>query len=316
MNCRRMPKRGSFRFLGIVSLFLVTSSANAIDDSEVAALGDLPELFAPEIFGRVERVHSAPALAPDGGEMFFSVYIDDDSPQQIMHVLRDGDGWGEPRLAAFSGAYQEGGPVFSPTGDRLYFYSKRPLFDGEGARDKHDIWYVARSDEGWSEPRHTGPTVNSPAGTDIPCSFLNAKRALVSLNPGPEASGLHLVEVAAGEFGAPTSLGPEINRPGEITGSGFITADGNALIHFRYFQAEPERSGLHVSLLSPGGKWQAPQLIEGSFSGAKVRFPCLSHDGKHLFFTRYGGGKEELYWVSASVLENAIALQKNSSKRP
>ena len=106
--------------------------------------GVVPEPFASFVVAERHHKHSHPAFSPDGDEVWFSVYLNDEYPQKIFFMRRRGERWTPPQLAPFSGTYQDGGPVFSADGRKLFFYSKRPR-DGSGdARDDNDIWYVER----------------------------------------------------------------------------------------------------------------------------------------------------------------------------
>jgi hypothetical protein len=47
----------------------------------------------------------------------------------IMETTRAGAGWSAPRVAAFSGRYDDADPYVSPDGEWLYFTSTRGAFD-------------------------------------------------------------------------------------------------------------------------------------------------------------------------------------------
>lgn len=69
----------------------------------------------------------------------------------------------EPELFApgvVTKVYQTKDIAISPDGNEIYFLSDRPGADGSG-KESQDIWVMARTENGWSEPYNLGPPVNS-----------------------------------------------------------------------------------------------------------------------------------------------------------
>lgn len=135
--------------------------------------------FAPSIFaaGRISGpAHdSAPAFAPDGD----TVYFGRSNAQQstILVSRRAGDGWSEPRIAPFSGTWNDMEPALSPDGRCLVFVSNRPdrpggaeitgFFNGSEQRGGR-LWRVARQGEGWGEPELLPAAINAGGSTFAP----------------------------------------------------------------------------------------------------------------------------------------------------
>ena len=98
----------------------------------------------------------APRLTADGAIMLF-VRGRAGSNADIYTSRRTFDGWTEPEpLEAINTEADELGPEPTPDGSQLYFYSNRA-----GGRGGYDLWVSDRVDDGWTEPRNLGPTVNS-----------------------------------------------------------------------------------------------------------------------------------------------------------
>jgi hypothetical protein len=74
---------------------------------------------------------------------------------------RENGRWSRPAAAPFSGLYRDGGPAFSPDGNKIFFCSRRPLEKGTDRMHDNDIWYVERTPDGWSEPVNCRVPVNT-----------------------------------------------------------------------------------------------------------------------------------------------------------
>ena len=120
--------------------------------------GTTPEVFAPGIVSTSKSEFNA-AFSPDGKLLFFSV--NESSGRETMVYMRyESNQWTPPQSAPFVSNRNDCDPFFSQDGSRLYFISTRPKKNDERSKD-WDIWYVERTDSGWSEPRNLGPPVNS-----------------------------------------------------------------------------------------------------------------------------------------------------------
>ena len=265
--------------------------------------GLIPEPFAPFLAPTPDNKHSALSFSPDGRELYYSIYPNSDFPQKIMVTQRTGDGWSVPRVAGFSGTYQEGGPVFSPDGSRIYFYSKRPLPDTETEPDGPDIWFVRRdANDDWSEPTHLPGPLSSEhgeavqaftaAGDMLMTRYEDRKPYLLTSSPGPDGSwseprllkALHFDEA----FLAPADMGHD----------DFSIFDISKKAHGPWYNAY-----LYVSFRNEDGSWTAPKSMGDMINRGEGRFPSFSPDEKYLFFTSYRTGRAEHYWVDASIID-------------
>ncbi len=91
--------------------------------------------------------------------MFYSIVLPANNLSLIAYLAFDGFFWSEPETAAFSGAYKDLEPAFSPDGKKLFFVSKRPV-SGSVEKKDYDIWYV-EPEKGWENAINLGSPVNS-----------------------------------------------------------------------------------------------------------------------------------------------------------
>lgn len=143
-------------------LFFICNTTFAARCQDIIATGAKPVVFAPGIIS-ASADDFAPSFTPDGNTVYFS-----GAASKIYFSKLINHKWTKPKVAAFSGRWQDMDPFISPDGKRLYFSSYRPA-DGasQGPPQKNaHIWYVDHfSGDSWSAPHHLAAPVNL-AGVD------------------------------------------------------------------------------------------------------------------------------------------------------
>jgi hypothetical protein len=115
--------------------------------------GTSPEMFAPGIIS-TGMGEACATFSSDGKECFFMVMVN--GHEAIVHTEIANGYWTAPEVAPFSGKYYDGFPSLQPDGSRLFFHSNRPIENGAG----FNIWFVEKTDQGWSEAKAIGAPVN------------------------------------------------------------------------------------------------------------------------------------------------------------
>jgi len=263
--------------------------------------GLIPRSFADFLAPATDNKHSQLAWSPDGKKLYYSVYPNNDYPQKIMVTQQQGNGWTPPRVAEFSGNHQEGGPVFSPDGKRLYFYSKRPLPGSEEPNENSEAWFVESLGEKWSDPVLVGKPINSehgdhvngflPSGDMILARYIDRKMCLYRSSP------------AMGGWSEPELLkrvfdGEEFFQATDMGEDDFFIFTVNKKIWGPWYNAY-----LYISFRNEDGSWTAPRNMGDMINRGEGRFPSFSPDGKYLFFTSYRSGQAGHYWVDAAVID-------------
>jgi len=279
--------------------------------------GMTPELFAPGIVSSKHQEHSSLSISSDGREMWWSRWhlpLDTNKyPQVIMFIKYENGRWSQPKVAPFSGKYRDGGPAFSPNGNKIFFYSRRPLEEGTDEMHDNDIWYVERTQDGWSQPINLGSKVNSPYVDATPSLAANGNLYFTSnriqYDDPTGNTDIFVSEFVDGDYTDPKGLGSAINTPYARDCFPLIAPDERYIIFSRdnrLFDTEGNViSGsikLMISFKDNRGEWLEPVDMGPLF--ANTRFPSISPDGKYLFFTKYTeGGHEDFYWVDARIIE-------------
>ena len=133
-----------------------------------------PQVFAPGVISGPAH-DSAPAFTPDGDSVFFSR----SNPQQstIFVSRRVAGRWSTPRIAPFSGEWNDMEPAMAPDGSYLVFVSNRPATAGakpiegqfNGAAHKGgNLWRVDRRGQGWRAPVRLPDAINTNTTTFAP----------------------------------------------------------------------------------------------------------------------------------------------------
>ena len=159
---RRIPFIGLF-----FSVILCLVSCKQQSDFPVIVgeyLGQEPpgmegELFAPGIMSTGLSELNA-VFFPGGKEVIYSVNVG--YMKWALIMIREENGrWTKPEIASFSGEYGGVDPFVSFDGNVVYYCSNKPKSGQGEPEDNYDIWYVIRTDTGWSEPVNMGSPINS-----------------------------------------------------------------------------------------------------------------------------------------------------------
>jgi Tol biopolymer transport system component len=222
------------------------------------------------------------AFTQDGYTAFFNRAFGDDGKLIRLMYTRFGEAWTVPAQAPFSSdRWLDLDPVAHPDGEHIYFTSNRPL-EGDSPGD-FDTWYVEWREGYWGDPVHAGPVVNSDSA-DVYVSFTKdgdmcfssrrdtstARRVYISRNQGGELQPPELVPLMV-EGAYPSVGNPCIAQDGSY----IIFAAGGEVGEADLFIARRDR-----------GTWRPAQnLGAGINSEFNDYAPCISPDGRYLFFT-------------------------------
>jgi ankyrin repeat protein len=262
--------------------------------------GDTPELFAVGIVSSIWGLHSTAAFSPDRNTIMWAPMIE--VPGQlystggILMSERINGCWTAPRFTPFTGDEEGDVPFFAPDGKRVYFMSAMPLPDDPQSR-KERIWYVDRTEEGWTGPKPVDPIVN-----DYPHHWqisVDAGHTIYFSSSIPEGYGegdIYYSKLVDGKWQKPQNLGPPINTDkGE--GMPFIAPDGSYLLFSRTYD-------LYVSYRKEDGGWTEPENLGESINSPSIDIcPMVTPDGKYMFFISQRGGESHIWWVDAGFIK-------------
>ena len=271
--------------------------------------GITPEIFAPGIISKAGfHLHSSLAFSPDGREIYFTKFVSEPEVQGTIYFMRqEGDRWTKPRKAFFSGIYNDDSAVFTPDGKRLYFSSNRP-YGNYPESTNMNIWFVERTETGWSEPVFE-ENVNNPEASEWRLAFSkDGSMYLTSGSSRPEIGmysfDIYVSHYNKGSYSTPQRLDQAFNTDKSETCL-IVEPDEGYMIFYRYDSQNPDDLGLYFSCRDKSGKWTEGENMGELFNSGMesvTQAASLSPDGKYLFFLKRM--EESIYWVDAEVIKD------------
>ncbi|MFK7969602.1 MAG: hypothetical protein AB8F95_04500 [Bacteroidia bacterium] len=291
-------------YLFLCILFSLIACSQEVDTS-LQYLGQKPpsvqpEVFAPGLISKDSESEFGSVFNKDATAFFYGV--DNDGITQIRYSALAGGTWSDPKTILSHKDYGFNDPFLSPDENRLYFISERSL-DGQEAKMDHDIWYVEKQGQSWSEPINAGPNINSTRN-EYYMSFTQSGTMYFSSNKnaGEESQNdfdIYYSKSINGEFQQAVKLDSAINTE-YYEADVFIDPAEKYMI---FCARRPEglgRGDLYISFKNPDGNWSKSKNMGPRINSKKHELcPFVSSDGKYLFYT----SNQDIYWVSTEVIK-------------
>lgn len=264
--------------------------------------GRTARLFAP---GFVSTQHGElnAVFANDAREFYFTRRGIAVGPATIMVTKQIDRYWIQPEAIDFDRRYSAIDMFIAADGNRMVFCSNRPHTRDAEPRGHHDLWVSVRDGDSWSTPELFAPAAMSEAQEFYPIVALSGNLYFNSQREGQGTNNIYRSALQQGEYGPAEKLPQPINS--EYREFDAYVSPGEDMIIF-----SSERPGgfgdadIYVSFLTDAGGWTEPRNL-----GAEVNSPASEYgsmpspDGRYLFFTSGRDGNENVYWISAEVVE-------------
>ena len=256
--------------------------------------GGKVELFGLGIISSKDWEHAAPDFSPDGKEVYWTSISD---RMRILRMVCQEGKWTAPELAPFTGVdgcY----PRFSRDGTRLYYISYRPLKAGEkNPGFGVSLWYVERTETGWSEPRPVGPPVNTG---NIFGFSLTADNTLYYADGGGASFDIFRSKFFGGKYTEPERLGEAVNSP-YAEDEPFVAPDESYIIFKSMRPGGFGGADLYICFRQKAGSWTTARNLGPMINTPYAeRFPSVTRDGRFFFFgSDRNGNRGDIYWTDA-----------------
>ena len=208
-----------------------------------------------------------------------------DMKSTIYHSNFDGKKWSKPKIASFSGQYDDSDPHVTKDGNALYFISNRPSYD---SIQSSDIWVVKKVGLGeWGIPSRLPYPINSKNREYSPRTDGEGNLYFASDRDGGYGQGdLYIAyNDDQGNLGVPINMGNTINSTTGEWNLG-ISSDGEILI----FEASQRKENispygdLYISF-KKNSSWTKPKNITELNTSGSDLYPFLTDNLKWLYFT-------------------------------
>jgi hypothetical protein len=234
-----------------------------------------PEIFAPGVISAGAN-DGSPTFSPDGNTLFFAR---SSTWSVILESHRSGGRWSEPRVAPFSGQWNDWAPEFAPDGSYVVFVSVRP--------ETHaNLWRSDRAGAGWSAPVRLPDAVNIGPSVWKPSMAADGSIYFVSID-AKGGKRLYCSRYKNGVYQPAQPLPFSDGKSGDVDPE---VAPDESFMLFASDGRVPGDTKDHLFIaFNHGGVWQSPSPIRyaGDDAGgySTDNEPHLSHDLHTLYFS-------------------------------
>lgn len=210
------------------------------------------------------------------------------------------------------------------------FFSSNSPFVGTGKpQDDYYSWIVERTESGWGKPKPFGPLINSSESfAGCPTVTDNGNLYFYSARPGGKGNDdIWMSRYVDDNYDEPENLGESINTD-DLDLDPFIAPDESYIIFTRLDKERKGNADLYISFRKDDGSWTKARNMGEKINSRGWEFcPTVSPDKKYFFFTSDrrlykpysetplsykrkleildspGNGSDDIYWVSAKIIE-------------
>jgi len=261
-----------------------------------------PEIFAPGIISN-QFTEWTLAFNPEGTEAFYTIQ-GVNNMNHLLHLKSNNGIWESPVTAPFSNPEHNADPYITKDGKRLFFWSNGPLTKGGETTNNSDIWYVNKTESGWSEPYRLDSVINTKEWQIFPTVAINGNLYFTSNYPDSKGRfDIYMSEYKDGKYIKPVNLGDSLNTA-YLEQEPYISPDESYII-FASDRHSPNTNDwdLYISFKKEDGTWsKAKNMGSDINTKAKDMAPLVTPDGKYLFFSSYRFGNSDVFWVDSKVI--------------
>ncbi|MDB4293341.1 exo-alpha-sialidase [Maribacter sp.] len=279
----------NYKALVFLSLFLLNCQSNN-DSSQSAAIDTKTIANGLTLFG--ENIIASPlyerdmAISPEGNQLIYTLGDYKQNKRCLVVLNQENGNWSKAEILNISGKHQDIEPFFSPSGDRLYFASNRPIYNDE-TRNDYNIWFSDNSEGVWTEPIALDSIINTRGDEFYPS--LSAKGNLFFTATRANGIGkedIFMSKLVDGSYQSPVPLPIEINSAAFEFNAYINPAED--LIIFSSFGREDGFGGgdLYISRKDTAGKWSKSKNLGALVNSDKLDYcPFVDWKSRNFYFT-------------------------------
>jgi hypothetical protein len=294
--------------------------------------GLIPEIFAPEIVSTELHEHSFPSFSLEGDHILWTSYFLDDFgfPSNVISTKIVNGQWTKPEFFKALKFEHSIYPFFSYDGNQIYFTSKSVAIGDELSFGGYDIWYIEKTENGWTTARNAGPEINSEYN-ELYATLTKGGTLyfLGQIDPQENTRGIYRSEFKNGKYQKAKLLPDNINSE-YLDWTPFIAQDESYLLFSSHREGGYGDGDIYISFRKNDETWTDPVNLGPTINGvnSQERFPYVSPDNKYLFFGSNNLDKDlesdsirnleyyrekmnnpmnswnDIYWVDAKIIED------------
>ncbi|MFD2588387.1 ankyrin repeat domain-containing protein [Croceitalea marina] len=259
--------------------------------------GNKAKVFAPNFISTEE--YEFGSVFNKAGDAFY-YGVDVNGKTEIRYSELQEGTWTTPKVILAHEKYGYNDPFLSPDESRLYFISNQAM-DGVGEQKDIDIWYVNRTENGWSKPVNAGPNINT-SNEEYYISFTNEGTMYFATDAYSDENNknhdIYYSKFVNGEFQKAMRLSDAINTDA-YEADVFVAPDESYLIFCAQRREGLGRGDLYISFKKADGSWSTSVNMGDKINTEGHELcPFVTQDGKYLFYT----SKQDIYWVSTEII--------------
>jgi len=283
--------------------FFHISGQNIISKNESITSKIPIDYFHQEVFSQDGlynfTFHSSLLFSPDSNYIFFTTQDTITFKKTIRVVELNIDSIGIPKIADFSGKFSDEVGWFSPDGNRIYFFSNRPVSELDSINNTEGLWVIQRNGLTWGNPLPV--TKPSDIKWDDNSFYISAVL--------PDSEGtydIYRLDYENGEYTMPKRLSSTINSKSEEYFQCYSEV-GKFIIFYRFNKKEKKERGLFVTFKNEN-EWSIP-LNLSEILGLDLGFRAkLSISENRLFILNR---KDGIYQINSEFIQG---LNNNISR--
>ena len=291
--------------------------------------GDSAVIFAPGLVSTGINELSI-CFSPGGDRMFYFICGPAFNPRIILESRIENSIWTEPKELPFlDHGRSDSYPFMSPDGEKLFFNSGRSYDNNEsnGTSRHHQIWFVEKMGEGWSDPVKVDFGGEYKGYGTFPSVALNGN-IYFNASFDRDVSDLYYSKYEEGRYSIPERLSDSVNSSSPDFHP-YIAPD-ESYIMFDSMRREGSfgRQDIYIAFRKTDGSWgEAINIGEKvNTPGLEMR-PYVTVDQKYLFFVSMrvnltgmpenrmtgeeaakiingaGNGSQDIYWIEARFID-------------
>ncbi len=265
--------------------------------------GSTPKIFAPGIISLPGRAEYGISISPAGDEMLFALGNWPDKRTKIMKYVNNH--WTGPVTVSFSTTRSAEEAIYSPGGQRVYYYAYYPPNPVGGS----DLCYSVKNGSVWSDPINLGTPLNTVQDEYHPCVVADS-----SIYFENSAGKICYSKFQNGAYTPRIILPALFNDPNMAWGNPYVSPDES---YFIFNSSRPGGFGgtdLYIAYKKNDGSWTNPKNL-GNIINTSTNECGSEITDDNLYMTYVSNN--DIYWVGSGFIDslkhtNFIPYVKNT----